>query len=131
MLNSGMFSSGLIISHEQLVIDNEIVGYIRRILRGFEVNERTLAVDVIREIGPGGNFMQELDEAGVPRLAYRTRPGGDRNQMLLFAEDREFALLREVRDEIETLDLSSLTPLDALNILSGLKGRLRPGPKPQ
>jgi len=74
---------------------------------------------------------QELDEAGVPRLAYRTRPGGDRNQMLLFAEDREFALFREVRDEIETLDLSSLTPLEALNILSRLRDRLRPGPKPQ
>ncbi|MGA2532628.1 MAG: DNA mismatch repair protein MutS [Candidatus Aminicenantales bacterium] len=74
---------------------------------------------------------QELDEAGVPRLAYRTRQEQDRNQLLLFAEDREFALLKELRSEIEELDLPSLTPLEALNILGGLKDRLRPGLKPQ
>jgi DNA mismatch repair protein MutS len=74
---------------------------------------------------------QELDEAGLPRLAYRGRTPKDRNQMLLFAEDREFALLREMREEIEGLDLSSLTPLEALNVLAGLKGRLGPGPSDQ
>jgi DNA mismatch repair protein MutS len=74
---------------------------------------------------------QELDEAGLPRLAYRGRAAKDRNQMLLFAEDREFALLRELKAEIEGLDLSSLTPLEALNLLAGLKGRLGPGPSDQ
>jgi len=74
---------------------------------------------------------QELDEAGLPRLAYRTRKNHDRNQLMLFAEDREFALLKDLRSEIEGLDLSSLTPLEALNILGGLKDRLKPGMKPQ
>jgi DNA mismatch repair protein MutS len=69
---------------------------------------------------------QELDEAGQPRLARRGRPSRDRSQMMLFAEDREYALLRELREEIEGLDLTSLTPLDALNILAGLKGRTGP-----
>ena len=70
---------------------------------------------------------QELDETGLPRLARRTRPSGDRSQMMLFAEDREFALLRELKEEIEGLDLASLTPLEALNILAGLKGRTGSG----
>ena len=70
---------------------------------------------------------QELDETGLPRLAHRGRPSGDRHQLMLFAEDREFALLRELREEIEGLDLSSLTPLEALNILAGLKDRFGPG----
>jgi DNA mismatch repair protein MutS len=74
---------------------------------------------------------QELDEAGTPRLAYRKRQGGDLNQLMLFAEDREFALLREIGNEIEGLDLSSLTPLEALNLLGGLKDRLKSGSKPQ
>jgi len=74
---------------------------------------------------------QELDEAGLPRLAYRGRAAKDRSQMLLFAEDRESALLRDLKDEIEGLDLSSLTPLDALNLLAKLKGRLGPGPSGQ
>jgi len=70
---------------------------------------------------------QELDETGLPRLAHRGRPSGDRNQLMLFAEDREFALLRELKEEIEGLDLTSLTPLEALNILAGLKGRTGSG----
>jgi len=47
---------------------------------------------------------------------------------MIFAEDREFALSRELKEEIEGLDLAALTPLEALNFLAGLKGRL--GPKP-
>jgi DNA mismatch repair protein MutS len=74
---------------------------------------------------------QELDEAGTPRLAYRARQGQDRNQLLLFEEDRELATLREMKEDIDALDLASLTPLEALNILNGLKGRLKPGPKTQ
>jgi DNA mismatch repair protein MutS len=69
---------------------------------------------------------QELDEAGRPRLAGRGKAAGDRDQLLLFAEDREFALLREIRAELEALDPASLTPLEALNALAGLKGRLGP-----
>ncbi len=42
---------------EQAVIGNEICDMVYRILRGIEVNPETLAVDVIREIGPGGQFL--------------------------------------------------------------------------
>jgi DNA mismatch repair protein MutS len=74
---------------------------------------------------------QELDERGLPRLASHGRPSGDRNQFLLFAEDREAALLRELKDEIEALDLAALTPLEALNVLAGLKARFGSGPAGQ
>jgi DNA mismatch repair protein MutS len=67
----------------------------------------------------------ELDEAGTPRLAYRTRARRDKSQLLLFQEEREQETLREIRDEIEDCDISALTPIEALNFLSGLKGRLR------
>lgn len=49
--------AGITYSPVQLVIDNEIVGYIRRIMRGFDVKDSTLALDVINEVGPGGNFL--------------------------------------------------------------------------
>jgi trimethylamine--corrinoid protein Co-methyltransferase len=42
---------------EQAIISNEICSFINRILRGIEVNPDTLAVDVIREIGPGGEYL--------------------------------------------------------------------------
>ena len=42
---------------EQAIIGNEICGFINRILKGIEVNQETLAVDVIREVGVGGEFL--------------------------------------------------------------------------
>jgi trimethylamine--corrinoid protein Co-methyltransferase len=53
----GHVENALTFSYEQLVIDDEIAGYIRRMLQGFEVSEETIAFDVIKEVGPGGNFL--------------------------------------------------------------------------
>ena len=42
---------------EQAIISNEICGFINRVLQGIEVNPDTLAVDVIREVGAGGEYL--------------------------------------------------------------------------
>ena len=45
------------------IIDNEMVGAMRRFVRGFEVNENTLASEVIKEAGPGGTFLDKVHTA--------------------------------------------------------------------
>jgi trimethylamine--corrinoid protein Co-methyltransferase len=53
---AGMMGSLMGCSFESLVIDNDMIGCIQRALRGIEVNEDTLSLDVIREVvldGPG------------------------------------------------------------------------------
>ena len=52
----GLLSVDEIGSPIQLIIDNEYAGALQRFARGFEVNEDTLAYDLIREVGPGGLF---------------------------------------------------------------------------
>ena len=42
---------------EQAIIGNEICSFINRILEGIEVNEDTLALNVIRQVGAGGEFL--------------------------------------------------------------------------
>jgi trimethylamine--corrinoid protein Co-methyltransferase len=44
------------ISFEAAVFENELIGMVKRIQRGVEVNRDTMAVDLICERGPGGNF---------------------------------------------------------------------------
>ena len=44
----------------QLAAMDEAIGYGRRITRGIEVNEDTLAVDVIHNVGPNGHYLREL-----------------------------------------------------------------------
>lgn len=46
-----------------LMLQNEMIGYIERILRGFDVNPETLAIDVIRDVGHDGTFLDEMHTA--------------------------------------------------------------------
>ena len=48
-------------SLSQLVIDDEIVSMVKRIIRGVEIDTEHLATDLIIDIGPGGNFLKYLD----------------------------------------------------------------------
>ncbi len=40
-----------------LTVDNEAINYIKRVQRGFEIDDEKIANAIISEIGPGGNFM--------------------------------------------------------------------------
>jgi trimethylamine---corrinoid protein Co-methyltransferase len=53
----GYIESGLTASLQQIIVSNEVIGMVRRITGGFEINEETLALDVINEIGPAGEFL--------------------------------------------------------------------------
>ena len=53
----GHLENAVTFSPQQLVIDNEIAGSVRHMLKGFEVNPETLALDIIKEIGPQGTFI--------------------------------------------------------------------------
>ncbi len=55
--SAGMLESMLTVAYEQYVIDDEIIGNCGRVLRGIEVDDEHLALDVIDSIGPGGNYM--------------------------------------------------------------------------
>jgi len=52
-----MIEMGMTIDFGQLVMDNEFAKMIKFLLHGIPVNDETLAVDVIREIGIGNNFL--------------------------------------------------------------------------
>ncbi len=56
-LSIGMIEQMLLASYEQCVIDDEILGAAFHIAKGLEVSGETLAVDAIKEVGPGGQFL--------------------------------------------------------------------------
>jgi trimethylamine--corrinoid protein Co-methyltransferase len=53
----GHLENAVTFSPQQLVIDNEIAGAVRRMLQGFEVTPETIALDVIKEVGIGGHYL--------------------------------------------------------------------------
>ena len=55
----GMLEMGMTMSYEQLLIDEEYVRMTRRILQGIPVNKETIALDVIKSVGPAGNYLSQ------------------------------------------------------------------------
>ena len=69
-----------IFCYEQAVIDNEIAGYVKHLLKGATIDDESLAIDLIVEKGPGGNFLdsdhtlKHMRECYYrPRVFYRRR----------------------------------------------------------
>jgi len=46
-------------SIQEMVIEDEMIGYIRRIFQSFEVNDEMIDLDVIKKVGRNGNFLIE------------------------------------------------------------------------
>jgi len=53
----GMLEMGQVLSFSQMVMDNEFAAMIKRSIRGIEVNDELMAVDLIKQVGIGGNFL--------------------------------------------------------------------------
>jgi trimethylamine--corrinoid protein Co-methyltransferase len=73
----GYLESGLTFSLAQLVICEELIGWIEAFQRGVEVSDESLALDVIGQVGPEGHFLtqehtrQHFREAWTPDLLDR------------------------------------------------------------
>jgi trimethylamine--corrinoid protein Co-methyltransferase len=53
----GYLEGGMCNSIEQIVICDELIGYTKHFMRPLEINAETLALDVIDQLGPDGDFL--------------------------------------------------------------------------
>jgi len=67
----GMLEMGITFDLTQLVIDNEIAEMIKYTLKGIPVNDETLAVDIIKEMGIGKDYLSH--ESTYQHMAFKSR----------------------------------------------------------
>jgi trimethylamine--corrinoid protein Co-methyltransferase len=79
--DAGYLGQGLLGDPRAILMSDEIISYVKHILRGFRVTRDTLAVDAIRDVGPGGDFIAHdhtyhhfREEQWQPRLFNRDEP---------------------------------------------------------
>ena len=56
---AGSLENALGASYAKFVIDNEMIGYVKRIVSGITFTSETWALDVIKQVGPGGHFLTQ------------------------------------------------------------------------
>ncbi len=112
----GYTESGMTGSVFQLAAMDESIGYARRITRGIEVNEDTLAVEAINRVGPNGHYLKDehtrryyKSEYWLPNLCDRT---SFEDWTLMGAKsfkDRTVARVQKILAEHEQVPLKSTT----------------------
>jgi len=78
----GQLESGLTYSSQQLVTDNDIVKMAKRVIRGIDVTDETMAVDIIKQSHEIKDFLRQKhtikfmrEEQSRPKLMDRTTRG--------------------------------------------------------
>lgn len=59
IVGGGAYGTAMVSSSEQLVVDNEILGIIRRLEQGITVSDDSIAFELIKAVGPQGSFLAE------------------------------------------------------------------------
>lgn len=54
----GILESYLTLSYEQFVLDLELIGMVRQVVRPLDISADTLALETIQAVGPGGHFLE-------------------------------------------------------------------------
>jgi trimethylamine--corrinoid protein Co-methyltransferase len=77
--SAGMLGSLMALSLEAMVIDNDMLGAVLRTVRGIEVNDETLSLDVIEKVVHGeGHFLRTQQTLGLMRTEYEYPAMADR-----------------------------------------------------
>jgi trimethylamine--corrinoid protein Co-methyltransferase len=58
--SAGILEGYMVASYEKFIIDDEICGMCKRILRGETIDAERLALDVIAQVGPGGEYLTQI-----------------------------------------------------------------------
>lgn len=120
------YGGELVLSLEGFIIDDEVIGWVKRVLDGFRVDEERLALDLIAGQGPGGHFIQEdhtfdyfRREMWIPTLSDRAATVTWMDQGGLGVRERARRLIQERLGRYEPLSL----PQDMRQRLQGIIDR--------
>ena len=86
---TGLLDGSRILCLENMVVDDEIIGMVKRILTGIEVSEETLAVDLIKKMGFNGNYLFDNHTRAHVRELWQAQARRDRQLRRLEERRRE------------------------------------------
>ncbi len=108
--NAGIVGADEAISLEQLVIDDASLSAINWIRQGIDVSEDALALDVIREVGIGGTFLDQAHTARYLRREYWESPIFTRQSWDAWEREGRETLMERAHREVEHILAAGYPP---------------------
>jgi trimethylamine--corrinoid protein Co-methyltransferase len=97
-------------SLEMLVMNDEIIAMTKRVMRGIEVSDDTLMLDLIAEVGPGGEFASAVETARRCRQEIFNSKLMDRDPWQAWEQNGATTMLDRIRQRLDQI-LSNGQPL--------------------
>ncbi|MEL7564621.1 MAG: trimethylamine methyltransferase family protein [Dehalobacterium sp.] len=126
----GYMECGLTASWEQMVVGNEIIGQVKRFMKGIRVDRETLALDVLDRVGPGGHFLGDehtfthfKGEHWAPKLFDRRYHSAWQSDGSLTLGERARREVKRILDEHKVPELPNSVLQQMENILAQTKRR--------
>ncbi|MFC1950949.1 trimethylamine methyltransferase family protein [Chloroflexota bacterium] len=117
--SAGLMEFAMTVCLEKYVIDNDILGMVLRAVEGIKVNDETLAFDLIKQVGPAGNFVTAKHTRRHMRSEHYEPTMSDRNlredweaeggkptweraavKVKQIVENNDYGLTEEVRNKV-------------------------------
>ncbi len=102
--SAGIMNGYASMSYEKFIVDLEIIGMIRRYLAGVKIDENTLAVELINEVGIAGHFLTTghtvrycRQEPFIPDISLRGSVAGNEDELLSRITDKKNKMLAAYR----------------------------------
>jgi trimethylamine--corrinoid protein Co-methyltransferase len=87
-----------------LAVDNELMDYVKRIVRGFEVNADTVAAEVVNRVRPGGNYLaEEHTVEHFRKELWLPGPAWTRQSWDIWKSEGGGSMADRVKDEIDRI----------------------------
>jgi trimethylamine--corrinoid protein Co-methyltransferase len=122
----GYLEMGMTGSLESIVICDEVVSYVKRFGRGVDFSAEHLALEVIEEVGPAGNYLTHdhtlrhfRDELWFPRLMDHSNHDGWVKQGSPSLSDRAHLRAEQILEEHTPLGLESKAVKEIYRIAAG------------
>lgn len=126
--SAGMLETYMVASYEKFILDDEICGTCKRIKTGENITEERLAVDLISEVGPGGeyltnehtfrNFRREFYQ---PIIAERGNFGTWKKNGAISIEKRALAKWKEILENYTEPELPGEVERDLRKFVDRIK----------
>jgi trimethylamine--corrinoid protein Co-methyltransferase len=101
--NSGIVGPDEAISLEQLVVDDAALSAVNWIMQGVEVSDESLALDVVKEVGIGGNYLDQVHTVEYLRQEYWESPIFTRQSWSGWERGGRKTLLERAHQEVERI----------------------------
>jgi trimethylamine--corrinoid protein Co-methyltransferase len=99
----GELENSLAASYEKTIVDDEIIAMSKRLVRGIEISSGSLALDVIKDVGPRGTFLSHGHTLKHFRTEHFIPTLWDRDRFVRWEESGRKKVEEQARDRVGSL----------------------------